>query len=56
MAGAAGAAGAAGLAAVLAFAGRVAAIRCETAGARGWLADPRLSGLAGEWLSAAATA
>ncbi len=32
----------------IAFACRVAAIRCQTAGPRGWLADPRLAGLGEE--------
>ena len=38
------------LPAALAFAAQVAAVRCETAGPRRWLGDPRLAGLAREWL------
>ncbi len=40
------------LAAALGFAARIAAIRCETAGPRRWLADPRLGELARGWLAA----
>jgi sugar/nucleoside kinase (ribokinase family) len=38
-----------GIAAALGVAARVAAIRCATAGARAWLADPRLADLACDW-------
>jgi sugar/nucleoside kinase (ribokinase family) len=37
-----------GLVAALEFAARVAAVRCETAGPRAWLADPRLAQLRAE--------
>jgi sugar/nucleoside kinase (ribokinase family) len=40
------------LPAALGFAARIAAIRCETAGQRRWLADPRLAELASGWLAA----
>jgi sugar/nucleoside kinase (ribokinase family) len=39
------------LATALGFAADVAAVRCETAGPRGWLADPRLADLARGWLA-----
>jgi sugar/nucleoside kinase (ribokinase family) len=39
------------LPAALGFAAAVAAVRCETAGPRGWLADPRVARLAGDWLT-----
>jgi sugar/nucleoside kinase (ribokinase family) len=41
------------LAAALGVAASVAAVRCETAGPRGWLADPRVGELARRWLARA---
>jgi sugar/nucleoside kinase (ribokinase family) len=49
--GAVATAGGVELVAALGFAAAVAAVRCETAGPRRWLADPRLSDLAHGWLA-----